>query len=200
MHFEKWLNECRQLDISNTRTTGAVRLFLTSTYESESNKRPSILGGFGSGTESDGGVSGGVSGGVGGGRPMAGGIGGSGAPRVPGPVVDRIRYPDSHQLFVGNLPLDATEQELKDFFSEFGPVLELRINTKGAGPTGQKVRSLILYVLLFWQTDVDSERRWTSWRVGSITTTLFPFLRYPILVLSFSTRPNLFKRLCRTNR
>lgn len=86
--------------------------------------------GFGSGTESDGGT-------IGGGRPMGGG---SGAPRVPGgPMADRARYPDAHQLFVGNLPHDASEQELKDFFSEFGTVMELRINTKGAGPAGQKV-------------------------------------------------------------
>ena len=70
---------------------------------------------------------------------MGGGMGGPGAPRVPGPMADRARYPDAHQLFVGNLPLDASEQELKEFFQEFGPVLELRINTKGAGPTGAKV-------------------------------------------------------------
>lgn len=88
--------------------------------------------GFGSGTESDGGT-------IGGGRSMGGGMGGPGAPRVPGPMADRARYPDAHQLFVGNLPLDASEQELKEFFQEFGPVLELRINTKGAGPTGAKV-------------------------------------------------------------
>jgi len=84
--------------------------------------------GFGSGAESDGGT-------IGGGRSLSGGMGGSGAPRA----ADRTRYPDSQQLFVGNLPLDAKEEELKDFFSEFGAVLELRINTKGAGPVGQKV-------------------------------------------------------------
>lgn len=27
-----------------------------------------------------------------------------------------VRYPDSHQLFVGNLPHDIDENELKDFF------------------------------------------------------------------------------------
>lgn len=27
-----------------------------------------------------------------------------------------IRYPDSHQLFVGNLPHDIDESELKEFF------------------------------------------------------------------------------------
>merc|ERR1719376_522630 len=31
-----------------------------------------------------------------------------------------IRYPDSHQLFVGNLPHDIDESELKDFFMTYG--------------------------------------------------------------------------------
>ncbi|XP_012687273.2 ras GTPase-activating protein-binding protein 2 [Clupea harengus] len=44
-----------------------------------------------------------------------------------------VRYPDSHQLFVGNLPHDIDEGELKDFFMTFGSVIELRINTKGVG-------------------------------------------------------------------
>ncbi|XP_007890100.1 ras GTPase-activating protein-binding protein 2 isoform X1 [Callorhinchus milii] len=44
-----------------------------------------------------------------------------------------IRYPDSHQLFVGNLPHDIDENELKDFFMSFGNVVELRINTKSSG-------------------------------------------------------------------
>ncbi|KAM6261235.1 ras GTPase-activating protein-binding protein 2 isoform 2-T2 [Porphyrio hochstetteri] len=44
-----------------------------------------------------------------------------------------IRYPDSHQLFVGNLPHDIDESELKEFFMSFGNVVELRINTKGVG-------------------------------------------------------------------
>ncbi|XP_077460771.1 ras GTPase-activating protein-binding protein 2 isoform X1 [Stigmatopora argus] len=41
-----------------------------------------------------------------------------------------VRYPDSHQLFVGNLPHDIDENELKDFFMTYGTVVELRINTK----------------------------------------------------------------------
>uniref|UniRef100_A0AAY4AWQ0 Ras GTPase-activating protein-binding protein 2 n=1 Tax=Denticeps clupeoides TaxID=299321 RepID=A0AAY4AWQ0_9TELE len=44
-----------------------------------------------------------------------------------------VRYPDSHQLFVGNLPHDIDESELKEFFMTFGNVVELRINTKGVG-------------------------------------------------------------------
>lgn len=44
-----------------------------------------------------------------------------------------FRYPDNHQLFVGNLPHDIDENELKEFFMGFGNVMELRINTKGVG-------------------------------------------------------------------
>ncbi|XP_054635950.1 ras GTPase-activating protein-binding protein 2 isoform X2 [Dunckerocampus dactyliophorus] len=44
-----------------------------------------------------------------------------------------IRYPDSHQLFVGNLPHDIDESELRDFFMTYGNVVELRINTKAVG-------------------------------------------------------------------
>uniref|UniRef100_A0A3Q3EP03 G3BP stress granule assembly factor 2b n=1 Tax=Kryptolebias marmoratus TaxID=37003 RepID=A0A3Q3EP03_KRYMA len=44
-----------------------------------------------------------------------------------------IRYPDSNQLFVGNLPHDIDENELKEFFMTYGNVVELRINTKGVG-------------------------------------------------------------------
>ncbi|XP_034044505.1 ras GTPase-activating protein-binding protein 2 isoform X2 [Thalassophryne amazonica] len=44
-----------------------------------------------------------------------------------------VRYPDSHQLFVGNLPHDIDESELKEFFMSYGNVVELRINTKGVG-------------------------------------------------------------------
>ncbi|XDV46740.1 hypothetical protein PO909_014566 [Leuciscus waleckii] len=44
-----------------------------------------------------------------------------------------VRYPDSHQLFVGNLPHDIDEVELKEFFMTFGNVVEMRINTKAVG-------------------------------------------------------------------
>uniref|UniRef100_A0A673FZC3 Ras GTPase-activating protein-binding protein 2-like n=1 Tax=Sinocyclocheilus rhinocerous TaxID=307959 RepID=A0A673FZC3_9TELE len=44
-----------------------------------------------------------------------------------------FRYPDSHQLFVGNLPHDIDEGELKEFFMTFGNMVEMRINTKGVG-------------------------------------------------------------------
>ncbi|GAB1606603.1 ras GTPase-activating protein-binding protein 2-like [Argonauta hians] len=43
------------------------------------------------------------------------------------------RYPDSHQLFVGNLPHNITEKELRTYFENYGRVVELRINTKCGG-------------------------------------------------------------------
>lgn len=51
-------------------------------------------------------------------------------------ITDRrgTRYPDSHQLFVGNLPHNVNEKELKTFFEEYGTVQEVRINQKpGSG-------------------------------------------------------------------
>nr|XP_023959706.2 ras GTPase-activating protein-binding protein 1 [Chrysemys picta bellii] len=45
-----------------------------------------------------------------------------------------VRYPDSHQLFVGNLPHDVDKTELKDFFQNYGNVVELRINSGGKLP------------------------------------------------------------------
>ncbi|XP_076455388.1 ras GTPase-activating protein-binding protein 2-like isoform X2 [Babylonia areolata] len=54
-----------------------------------------------------------------GGRRSGGGIG--------------AKYPDSQQLFVGNLPHNISESELKVFFERWGKVVELRINTKSSG-------------------------------------------------------------------
>uniref|UniRef100_A0A8C7TBD5 Secreted acidic cysteine rich glycoprotein n=1 Tax=Oncorhynchus mykiss TaxID=8022 RepID=A0A8C7TBD5_ONCMY len=45
-----------------------------------------------------------------------------------------VRYPDAHQLFVGNVPHDVDKAELKDFFQQYGSVLELRINSGGKLP------------------------------------------------------------------
>lgn len=52
--------------------------------------------------------------------------------RNPGDADDprRPRHPDSHQVFVGNLPHHMSETELKAFFEQFGKVVELRINKK----------------------------------------------------------------------
>ncbi|XP_055015315.1 ras GTPase-activating protein-binding protein 1 [Boleophthalmus pectinirostris] len=45
-----------------------------------------------------------------------------------------MRYPDAHQLFVGNVPHDVEKAELKEFFEHYGTVLELRINSGGKLP------------------------------------------------------------------
>uniref|UniRef100_A0A8C5DK29 RRM domain-containing protein n=1 Tax=Gouania willdenowi TaxID=441366 RepID=A0A8C5DK29_GOUWI len=44
-----------------------------------------------------------------------------------------VRHPDSHQLFVGNLPQDIVKSELKEFFMTYGNVVNLWINTKSVG-------------------------------------------------------------------
>ncbi|XP_013391571.1 ras GTPase-activating protein-binding protein 2-like isoform X1 [Lingula anatina] len=43
------------------------------------------------------------------------------------------RYPDNQQLFVGNLPHNIEQKDLRAYFDTFGKVLELRINTKNTG-------------------------------------------------------------------
>jgi len=40
-------------------------------------------------------------------------------------------FPDSHQVFVGNLPHDCREDDLQELFSKFGKVVDVRINNKG---------------------------------------------------------------------
>ena len=42
-----------------------------------------------------------------------------------------VRHPDSHQLSIGNLPHEVDKSELKDFFQNYGNVVELRINSGG---------------------------------------------------------------------
>ncbi|XP_061748176.1 ras GTPase-activating protein-binding protein 1 isoform X1 [Nerophis ophidion] len=45
-----------------------------------------------------------------------------------------VRYPDTHQVFVGNVPHDVDKSDLKEFFEQYGTVLELRINSGGKLP------------------------------------------------------------------
>lgn len=39
-------------------------------------------------------------------------------------------YSDSNQLFLGNLPHNATEEELREVFVDFGPIVDLRVHSK----------------------------------------------------------------------
>uniref|UniRef100_A0A7G3AVS0 Putative ras gtpase-activating protein-binding protein 1 isoform x1 n=1 Tax=Lutzomyia longipalpis TaxID=7200 RepID=A0A7G3AVS0_LUTLO len=43
-------------------------------------------------------------------------------------------YSDTQQLFLGNIPLQATEDDLKPLFSKYGTVIELRILSKSNAP------------------------------------------------------------------
>lgn len=55
----------------------------------------------------------------------------TGSLRRDGQVRQRTNtFNDSHQLFFGNVPHRATEDELRDIFSKFGRVVDLRIHTK----------------------------------------------------------------------
>ncbi|XP_063367241.1 ras GTPase-activating protein-binding protein 2 [Cydia amplana] len=47
---------------------------------------------------------------------------------------DSRRYSDSQQLFLGNVPPSATEEELRALFSRFGPVAELRVLGRAPHP------------------------------------------------------------------
>ncbi|KAG8223396.1 hypothetical protein J437_LFUL002641 [Ladona fulva] len=51
------------------------------------------------------------------------------------------QYSDSQQLFMGNLPLHAGENDLRELFGKFGTILELRIHSKqnAKGATGKCV-------------------------------------------------------------
>ncbi|XP_073989488.1 ras GTPase-activating protein-binding protein 2 isoform X2 [Rhodnius prolixus] len=51
------------------------------------------------------------------------------------------QYSDSHQLFIGNLPHNATEMDLRDLFGKFGTIVDLRILSKpgSKGPGGLRV-------------------------------------------------------------
>lgn len=48
-------------------------------------------------------------------------------------------FGDSHQLFLGNVPHSATEEDLKVLFNKFGTVIDLRLHSKqGAKVPGQR--------------------------------------------------------------
>jgi hypothetical protein len=49
------------------------------------------------------------------------------------------RYPDGQQVFVGNLNQDLTEPELRQYFGQFGKVLEVRINTNTKQQSGRRL-------------------------------------------------------------
>jgi len=49
------------------------------------------------------------------------------------------RYSDGQQVFVGNLSQDLSEAELKQYFGQYGRVLEVRINTNTKQQSGRRL-------------------------------------------------------------
>ncbi|KAL0281362.1 UNVERIFIED_CONTAM: hypothetical protein PYX00_002369 [Menopon gallinae] len=57
-----------------------------------------------------------------------------------------VQYSDNHQLFMGNLPLDATESDLRELFSKYGTIVDLHIHSKtSSGPKGPPVNRVPNY-------------------------------------------------------
>lgn len=69
-----------------------------------------------------------------------GSTGGDGDRRRMGPNIMQ-QYPDNQQLFMGNLPHHATEDDLKELFGKFGTIIDLRIHSKpnNKGVQGNRV-------------------------------------------------------------
>ncbi|KRT80573.1 RNA binding protein, partial [Oryctes borbonicus] len=59
---------------------------------------------------------------------------------------------DNYQLFLGNLPHFATEDELREIFSEFGQIVDLRIHSKPNNKTGQAGRVPPNYGFITYET------------------------------------------------
>jgi len=49
------------------------------------------------------------------------------------------RYPDGQQVFVGNLNQDLSEAELRTYFSQYGKVMDMRINTNSKQQSGRRL-------------------------------------------------------------
>lgn len=69
-----------------------------------------------------------------------GSIGVEGDRRRMGPNIMQ-QYPDNQQLFIGNLPHLATEDDMKELFGKFGTIIDLRIHSKQSnkGVPGSRV-------------------------------------------------------------
>lgn len=61
---------------------------------------------------------------------------------------DNKFLPTSHQLFVGDIPVNVTSDELKQFFSKWGPVVNARIITteKNLEPTKEIVPGFVTFM------------------------------------------------------
>uniref|UniRef100_A0A8C5DDB7 RRM domain-containing protein n=1 Tax=Gouania willdenowi TaxID=441366 RepID=A0A8C5DDB7_GOUWI len=68
-----------------------------------------------------------------------------------------VRYPDSHQLFVGNIPHNVEKPELMDFFEQFGSVLDFKIISREKHPNFSFVVAEMLVLALEHPEGAESE-------------------------------------------
>ena len=54
----------------------------------------------------------------------------TGPPKKPPMIMSAREAPDSYQIFVGGLPPNTSEEELRNTFSKYGIVCDVRINQK----------------------------------------------------------------------
>ena len=76
-------------------------------------------------------------------------------------------YPDSQQLFVGNLPHNCTESDLESLFSQFGKVIIIHIilNEILCLEGGFIFDSILMYALFSrWQKYASTAKEWHSLR------------------------------------
>lgn len=63
----------------------------------------------------------------------------------PPPPPPEHRYNDNQQLFLGNVPHNATEEELTRLFAKFGTVIDMRLNNNKNSPKTVAGRAPPLY-------------------------------------------------------
>lgn len=76
--------------------------------------------------------------------------------RRPGGNSNSQQFSDSNQLFLGNVPHHATEDELKTLFNKFGPVMDLRIHSK-PGPKVPGIRNPQNYGFITYENSQSVE-------------------------------------------
>ncbi|XP_055848471.1 ras GTPase-activating protein-binding protein 2 [Episyrphus balteatus] len=76
--------------------------------------------------------------------------------RRPGGNTNTQQFSDSNQLFLGNVPHHATEDELKQLFNRFGAVMDLRIHSK-PGPKVPGIRNPQNYGFITYQDSQSVE-------------------------------------------
>lgn len=74
---------------------------------------------------------------------------------------------DSNQLFLGNLPHNATEEDLREIFSQFGNIVDLRIHNKPTKVVMQGSRATPNYGFITYETQQEVQNCLSA-KVGKI--------------------------------